>query len=127
MSLINIPKNAIEFGNKIINENDFIKDLTSLMENEEFINFFNKYMNDWTSVKSSIMYIKLYDEFKEKYKEINDIALDKNIVVYLLCKVMRNKDLRNLSIETIDKIYNEDKVDYFDELEKFMNKQLLLS
>ena len=127
MSLINIPKNAIEFGNKIINENDFLKDLTSLMENEEFINFFNKYMNDWTSVKSSIMYMKLYDEFKEKYKEINDIALDKNIVVYLLCKVMRNKDLRNLSIETIDKIYNEDKVDYFDELEKFMNKQLLLS
>jgi len=127
MSLINIPKNAIEFGNKIINENDFLKDLTSLMENEEFINFFNKYMNDWTSVKSSIMYMKLYDEFKEKYKEINDIALDKNIVVYLLCKVMRNKDLRNLSIETIDKIYNEDKVDYFNELEKFMNKQLLLS
>ena len=127
MSIINKSENAIEFGNKMLNENNFLRDLTSLMENEEFKNFFDKYMNNWVSVKSSVMYMKLYSEFKEKYQEVNDDDLDKNILVYLLCKVMRNRNLLSFSVETIDKMYNDEKVNYFKELETLMdNKKMLV-
>ena len=126
MSIISKSENAIKFGNKILNENNFLHDLTSLMENEEFKNFFDKYMNNWVSVKSSIMYMKLYSEFKEKYKEVSDDVLDKNIIVYLLCKVMRNRSLMSFSIDTIDKLYNDEKINYFKELETIMeNKKML--
>lgn len=127
MSIINKSENAIEFGNKKLNENGFLRDLTSLMENEEFKNFFDKYMNNWISVKSSIMYMKLYSEFKEKYKELNDDELDKNIIVYLLCKVMRNRKLLSFSVDTIDKMYNDEKVNYFKELETLMDNQKMLT
>ena len=124
--MINKSDNAVEFGNKMLLENDFLRDLTSLMENETFKNFFDKYMNDWVSVKSTIMYMKLYDEFKEKYKEVNDKVLDKNIIIYLLCKAMRNRKLISFSVETIDKIYNGEKINYFKELEIIMENQKML-
>tara|TARA_B100001142_G_scaffold272006_1_gene278794 strand:+ start:131 stop:517 length:387 start_codon:yes stop_codon:yes gene_type:complete len=127
MSIISKSENAIKFGNKILNENNFLHDLTSLMENEEFKNFFDKYMNNWVSVKSSIMYMKLYSEFKEKYKEVSDDVLDKNIIVYLLCKVMRNRSLMSFSVDTIDKMYNNENVNYFKELETFMENQKMLT
>tara|TARA_B110000444_G_scaffold129930_1_gene122230 strand:+ start:459 stop:845 length:387 start_codon:yes stop_codon:yes gene_type:complete len=127
MSIISKSENAIKFGNKILNENNFLHDLTSLMENEEFKNFFDKYMNNWVSVKSSIMYMKLYSEFKEKYKEVSDDVLDKNIIVYLLCKVMRNRSLMSFSVDTIDKMYNDERVNYFKELETFMENQKMLT
>ena len=127
ISYNNKSENAIEFGNKKLNENGFLRDLTSLMENEEFKSFFDKYMNNWVSVKSSIMYMKLYSEFKEKYKELNDDELDKNIIVYLLCKVMRNRKLLSFSVDTIDKMYNDEKVNYFKELETLMDNQKMLT
>jgi len=127
MSIISTSENAIKFGNKMLNENIFLRDLTSLMENEEFKNFFEKYMDNWVSVKSSIMYMKLYSEFKEKYKEVSDNVLDKNIIVYLLCKVMRNRSLMSFSVDTIDKMYNDEKVNYFKELETFMENQKMLT
>lgn len=126
MSVISTSENALKFGNKMLNENNFLRDLTSLMENEEFKNFFDKYMNNWVSVKSSIMYMKLYSEFKEKYNEVNDDVLDKNIIVYLLCKVMRNRSLMSFSVDTIDKMYKDEKVNYFKELETFMENQKML-
>lgn len=127
MSVISTSENALKFGNKMLNENNFLRDLTSLMENEEFKTFFDKYMNNWVSVKSSIMYMKLYSEFKEKYNEVSDEVLDKNIIVYLLCKVMRNRSLMSFSVDTIDKMYNDEKVNYFKELETFMENQKMLT
>ena len=127
MSVISTSENALKFGNKMLNENNFLRDLTSLMENEEFKTFFDKYMNNWVSVKSSIMYMKLYSEFKEKYKEVSDEVLDKNIIVYLLCKIMRNRSLMSFSVDTIDKMYNDEKINYFKELETFMENQKMLT
>ena len=43
---------------EILNENDFLRDLSNLMENHEFKNFFDKYLGDWCDVRCSIIYIK---------------------------------------------------------------------
>ena len=67
---------AMEKGNKSLENNEFFQDLTTLMENDTFTRFFSKHMNDWIAVKSSVTYMKLYQELREKYKEINGEELD---------------------------------------------------
>lgn len=116
--MIHHEKTAIQAGDKILTENHFLRELSELMENEKFNNFFNKYMNDWIGIKSTVTYMKLYSELKNKYSEINDEELNKNIVVFLLTKIMRNKHLMTSSIKTIDEMFDNNKLDFFDEIEK---------
>jgi hypothetical protein len=110
-------------GERMIKENGFLKDLVSLMENQEFKRFFKKHMSNWVEVKSTVIYMKLYDEFKTKYKKITDKELEESIIVYLLSRIMRHKELRPFSIKTIDKIYKDDKGSYFGELEQFIRRK----
>ena len=119
---------CIKKGEKKIENNDFFKDLCGLMENDEFKNFFNKHMSNWTEIKCSLIYMHLYNQFKSKYKELNDEELDKNLIVYLLSKIMCDQKLRPWSISTIDKTLKSNKVKFFDEFEAFMvvNKDLKL-
>ena len=124
--ITNKDVNKLE-GERILSENSFFKDLVELMENKQFKRFFRKHMSNWVDVKSSIIYMKLYDEFKRKYKKITKEELEESITVYLLCKLMRDKDLRPFSIKTIDKHYEKGKGNYFKELESFItNKKLQL-
>ena len=120
-----VNNDGLQEGKRILTENNFFQDLVKLMENEEFKTFFRKHMFDWSSVKSTVIYMKLYDEFKTKYKNITDDELQESIVVYLLCKIMRNKDLRTFSIKTIDDIYTKGRKDFFIELEDFIEKKQL--
>ena len=114
-------------GQRILTENSFFQDLVELMENKQFKKFFRKHMSNWVDVKSTIIYMKLYDEFKRKYKKITKEELEESITVYLLCKLMRDKDLRPFSIKTIDKHYEKGRGNYFKELESFItNKKLQL-
>lgn len=113
-------------GERILSNNDFFQDLVALMENDQFKKFFKKHMSNWMEVKSTVIYMKLYDEFKKKYKKLTKEELESSIVVYLLSKLMRDKDLRPFSIRTIDKHYERGKGNYFKELEQFINKKELL-
>ena len=110
-------------GNRKIDENEFFQDLTTLMENPTFIRFFEKHMSNWIEVKSSITYMKLYKEFQDKYKELNGEKLDKSIVVFILCKIMRDKQLRPFSIKTIDEVYDSKKKNFIDEFQQFLSSQ----
>ena len=116
----------IKKGTKTIEENEFFQDLTTLMEDETFVRFFDKHMSNWIDVKSSITYMKLYKEFQDKFEELSNEKLDKSIIVFLLCQIMRNKQLRPLSIKTVDDIYNDEKKDFFKEFQQFIstNSQL---
>ena len=110
-------------GNRKIDENEFFQDLTTLMGNPTFIRFFEKHMSNWIEVKSSITYMKLYKEFQDKYKELNGEKLDKSIVVFILCKIMRDKQLRPFSIKTIDEVYDSKKKNFIDEFQQFLSSQ----
>ena len=113
-------ENHVVAGEKIMQNNEFLKDICELMENEQFNNFFNKYMSDWLDIKCSVTYMKLYDEFKKKYKKINNEELDKNIIIYLLTKIMRDKKLRPWSIKTVNNMLDNHKIKFFNEFEKFL-------
>ena len=120
--------NSLKEGEKRLEKNEFFQDLCGLMENEQFKRFFDKHMGSWLDIKCSVTYMHLYKEFKERYETINDKELDNRIVVYLLSKIMRDKNLRPWSISTVDKMLTSRKVNFFEEFESIMaaNKDLKL-
>jgi hypothetical protein len=120
-------KEAKEEGSKKIENNSFLCDLCVLMENRVFKSFMSKHMNNWLDIKCSITYMHLYKQIKERYNEINEKELDNRIIVYLLSKIMKDKTLRPWSITTVDKMLSGCKVNFFEEFESIMNKDLLLS
>ena len=122
----NIQNNMVNMGKDKINNNDFMKDLSDLMENEQFSNFFKKYMTDWDTLKCTTIYMRLYNEFKDKYNEISGKKLDKHIIIYLLSKIMTDNQLRPFTIKTIEKVQQENnKIDFFNEFEEFLKSNTL--
>ena len=126
-SIVNIlnKHEATIKGGEILSGNNFLRDLSELMENDKFNIFFQKYMNDWIGIKCTVTYMRLYKELKEKYKDINDEILNKNIIIFLLTRIMRNKQLRPISIKTIDEILENDNLDFFEELERKLSSYKL--
>ena len=128
MSEIVKHETAITIGQNKIANNDFFKELTELLEDDKFKNFYDKYMSNWLDIKCSITYMHLYKQFKIKYKELNNEELDKNLAVYLLSKIMSDKTLRPWSIKTVDRMLDNKKVNFFEEFETIMlaNKEINL-
>ena len=120
--------NAIKEGEKKLENNEFFQDLCGLMQNEQFKRFFDKHMASWTDIKCSVTYMHLYNQFKTKYKELNNQELEDELSVYLLSKIMRDKTLRPWSIQTVDKMLTNHRVNFFEEFESIMvaNKDLNL-
>ena len=119
----------IQKGDDKIKNNEFLRDLSEIMENETFQRFFSKYMCDNLSLKCSTIYMKLYQEFKDKYKKISGNELDKSIIIYIIGKIMEDKMMRPFSIKTIERILEDGKGDFFGEFESFLkdnNKTLLI-
>ena len=120
MNQLSEYNNSLKEGEKRLEKNEFFQDLCGLMENEQFKRFFDKHMGSWLDIKCSVTYMHLYKEFKERYEKINDKELDNRIVVYLLSKIMRDKNLRPWSISTVDKMLTSRKVNFFKEFESIM-------
>ena len=120
--------NSLKEGEKKLESNEFFQDLCGLMENEQFKRFLDKHMNNWLDIKCSVTYMHLFKQFKERYEKVNEKELDNRIIVYLLSKIMRDKNLRPWSITTVDKMLTNQKVNFFEEFESMMvaNKDLNL-
>ena len=120
--------NSLKEGEKKLESNEFFQDLCGLMENDQFKRFLDKHMNNWLDIKCSVTYLHLFKQFKERYEKVNEKELDNRIIVYLLSKIMRDKNLRPWSITTVDKMLTNQKVNFFKEFESIMvaNKDLNL-
>ena len=117
---------GLEKGNELLNNNDFFNDLSKLMENDEFKVFFEKYFTNWVEIKSNIIFMKLYDEIKNRYKEMTDTELDKSVIIFLIWKIMKNNNLRKISIELMNKQLENNKIDFFKELDIIVKSNNLL-
>lgn len=117
---------GLEKGNELLNNNDFFNDLSKLMENDEFKVFFEKYFTNWVEIKSNVIFMKLYNEIKNRYKEMTDTELDKSVITFLIWKIMRNNNLRKISIELMNKQLENNKIDFFKELDIIVKSNNLL-
>ena len=108
-------------GEKLLDTHEFFNDLSELMENEKFSSFFNKYFTTMSETKITIVYMKLYQEFKEKWKEMNNEDLDKRINVFLLWRMMRDRKINRFALHTVlNHLENPKKVNIFDDLKEFI-------
>lgn len=105
---------------KLVKNNDFFADLIEIMEDEKFANFFEKYFVDMNEVKISVVYMKLYQEFKKKWKKMTDEELDKKVNVFLIWKMMRDKDMNKFALHTVlNHLETPKNVDIFEDLKQF--------
>ena len=108
-------------GQQILDNHDFFRDLSELMEDDKFSNFFDKYFTTMSETKITIVYMKLYQTFKEKWKEINNEDLDKRINVFLLWKMMRDRQINRFALHTVlNNMENTNKSDIMDDLKEFI-------
>ena len=122
-----IKQQMIDFDKNKIKNNEFMSDLSELMENELFSSFFNKYMSDWDTLKCTAIYMRLYTEFKKKYITLSGNELDKHIIIFLVSKIMTDSTLRPFTIKTIEKVQEENsKIDFFEEFEGFLKDKFVL-
>jgi hypothetical protein len=100
--LVNNESNKIlDKGEEILKSHDFFKDLSELMEDEKFSSFFDKYFTNMSESKITVVYMKLYKEFKDKWKELKDEDLDKRINVFLLWKLMKDREINQFALHTV--------------------------
>ena len=65
--------------------------------------------------------MKLYNEMKTRYKEINDEELDKRINVYLMWKIMSDRHLNKFTLHTIlQNLESPKKNEILKEISQFM-------
>jgi hypothetical protein len=108
-------------GNKLLNNNEFFKDLSDIMEDEKFRKFFQKYFYNSTESKITLIYMTLYDEFKTKWKNLNDTELDKRINIFLLWRIMKDRKTNKFAIGAVmKKMDNPNTTDIFNEMKEFI-------
>ena len=113
---------VIKKGAEIMETNDFFRDLSEIMEDEKFSNFFNKYFIDSNEVKVTMIYMKLYNAFRQKWKDLSSEELDKRINTFLIWKIMKDRDTSKFTIHTVMKHLDKPKnVDILDELKQFIS------
>lgn len=88
-------------GQDVIDNHDFFRDLSELMEDDKFKIFFEKYFTTMSETKITLVYMKLYQTFKNKWNEMNDQDLDKRINVFLLWKMMRDSNINRFALHTV--------------------------
>ena len=102
---ITIKDEITEKGDKILETHDFFRDLSE--------------------TKITVVYMKLYKEFKDKWKEINDKELDKRINIFLLWRMMKDKDINKFALHTVlDHLENPKKVNIFEEFQSFLKNEM---
>ncbi len=112
---------VLEQGGIVLSEHDFYRDLSEIMENEKFSNFFDKYFTSMSEIKISVVYMKLYQEFKKTWKKMTDNELDKRINTFLLWKLMKDREINRFTLYTVLKHLDDPKkVDIIDEMKQFI-------
>ena len=88
-----------EEGAKILKKNKFFSDLTKIMKNIPFREFYNEYFKDWSDVQVMIFYMKLYSVLEaEYYNRFSDNITDE-IMAWTLYKIMENTSTRKTALQ----------------------------
>ena len=96
-------------GLTLIENNEFFKDLSNIMEKQEIVEFIDKYFKELEESKAVLLYMKLYSSFKKKYKSIKNQDLSKYLAIYILHYAMSDSELRSQIIKSAyEKIFKHD-------------------
>ena len=116
-----------EKGISLTTTNDFFYDLSEIMTDEKFSKFYDKYFKNMDDIKTTVIYMKLFRAFKDKYDNVSDTELSKYVNIYLLHHAMTNDDIRkNLISATIEHLEDNKKpiLEIYDNQNEKINKKI---
>jgi len=91
-------------------ELQFLNKLCKVMENEEFRQFFHKYLDGWDDIRTSIMFMKLYacvdDEY---YKKNGGNKLEPDKIVEIIKEMISNRDCRKIIMDEMTHFMQDNK------------------
>ena len=121
ISIINSDSNEeINKGSELLEKNDFFKELSEIMEDEKFNRFFNKWFTTLSEIKITVIYMKLYNQFKKRWKSLTNKELDKKVNTFIIWKMMRDSSINKFTISTVLSSLENKNIDIFSELQQFM-------
>ena len=98
----------IHKGKEILQENNFFKELDSLMNNTEFRNFYDKYFRDFHDIKTMLMFMKLYETLEKEYYNKYGEKINKDVIIYLIREIMVDDGLRKDVVNSFADFSNKD-------------------
>jgi hypothetical protein len=95
-----------KMGGELVKKNMFFKDLSEIMSDKKVTRFFDKYFKNTDSIKTTVIYMKLFRLFQDKYNKISDDELSNYVNIYILHKAMTTDSIRskliNATMEHLD-------------------------
>ena len=85
---------------------DFMVKLGKIMSDPQFKGFFKDYFNDWSDIKTAIMFMKTYAFIDEEYYKSTGHHMDPEELVEVLRKMMKDRDCRQLIVQNMDGYMN---------------------
>ena len=94
--------NKLIVPKKILSENEFFNDLDSIMTDDKFRTFYNKYFKNFNDIKTVLLYMKLYETIQIEYREHNNCDIDNELLAYMISELMNNSDSRKLIMNSFN-------------------------
>jgi hypothetical protein len=95
-------------GKKILKNNQFFQDFTSLMRCQEFLNFYDNYFNDWSNIQTMVFYMKIYSAIEDLYYNQYNKRINDELMTYTLHKIITTTETRKAAIELFKNFKGED-------------------
>ncbi len=93
-------------GNKILQENTFLNQLHTVMQDDNFRPFYDKYFKDSTDIKIVILYLKLYETIEKEYKERNGTQIDGDLLILLVQQLMTDNKTRKFIMNEFSNFFD---------------------
>ena len=87
---------------------DFFSELAALMHDDAFKDFYDKYMNTPLELKSTILYIELYQNIELFYSKLTGKQIPKKYMTEILKECIRRKTYRKPLTTVIDNYFKSE-------------------
>lgn len=96
-------KYIIKQGNKIYKENDYLSKIWDLMNDNTFKQFYNNYLNEFTEIQVTMVYLNAYKNIENLYFKKFNRKIKKGEMMFLLKEIMKNNFMRKYFINDTSK------------------------
>ena len=89
-------------------EPSFFSELATLMDDGAFKDFYDKYMNTTLEMKSTILYIELYQNIEKFYSQLTGQKIPKKYMTDILKECIRRKSYRKPLTTVIESYFKSE-------------------
>ena len=85
-------------GMQLMENNPFFNDLAEIMTDDKVKIFFDRYFKNMDEIKTTVLYMKWFRLFQQRYADYSEKELSKYVNIYLLHHAMTDKNIRSTLI-----------------------------